>query len=293
MILNYLYKYMKTLKQYIFESHGLFNGCYDIVDFVAEYIQKHCSKHTTAITEFPKKITNVIFFKELLLNISLSNYSDGRYRPQNNYDKDADKLEQCYLKITVNKNDIDGIKEVLIHELTHAFEDLNRQRKDGVASLFDFDMADVSDSYYKALNVIRENPMEDKIKQVRTFIAYYIYLTDKSEINAFIAQFNYLSQESRKLHFDTYEKQHDVMMHIYSEIKNSTVYKKYMEVGKFISTLDKQSDKTKQAVTNVYNKMKDTSKTFNQILNEMTATWDKIKKRLETTIPKIVYSSIK
>lgn len=302
----------------LYESNGIFNGCEELVEFIINYLSDNLSKNENRLLFKKKELKFTIndfyktelktqeslletfkrqlledkelytFFETLVLKIYLCTEDtiEPCYKPQNNYNKNTDKLKECVLVFDLPKNVkfnlySNKVKKLLTHELTHAYEDYNRQRKKGIESLKD---------------ILNKNLYKEGIKRiyskngVEQFIGKFIYLTNKQEQNAYLAEFTTLLKEK----YDEIDLNGNLVDQLFKIIKSSEVYKTYFEVGSIIEMIEhNELVKIFPHIAKEYNNAYNSNLTENKIKSNLITTWYKVKRRFENQIPKIIYSILK
>ena len=78
------------------------------------------------------------------------------------------------------------------------------------------------------------------------------------------------------------------------KLKNISIWKEYFKLSIFILKLknSKFSNKQKEYVENTWSKLYNENKTFNQIIKELYANWEKFEKKFEQLVPKIICNYI-
>lgn len=299
----------------LYESHGIFNSCEDLVDFIINYFHDNLKNNIlykkkelifkindfyttelksqgTLIETFKKQILEdrelYTFFETLVLELYLCTEDtiNLSYRPQNNYDKNTDKLKECVLVFELPKNVkfnfySNKVKKLLTHELTHVYEDYNRQRKQNVESLKDILNKNI---YTEATKRIKS---KNEIKQ---FIGKFIYLTNKQEQNAYLAEFTTLLKEK----CDEINLKGNIVNQLFNIIKTSEAYKAYFDVGSVVESIEhNELDKILPQIAQAYNGVFNSHLTDNKVKSNLINTWYKVKRKFEKQIPKIVYSTMK
>lgn len=301
----------------LYESNGIFNGCEELVEFIINYMYDKLSKNENKILFKKKELTIKItdfheseiqsqgtlletfkrqiledkelytFFETLILEVYLCTEDsfNASYKPQNNYNKNTDKLKECVLIFDLPKNVkfnfySNQVKKILTHELTHAYEDFNRQRKQNIESLKDILNKKV---YYEGIKRIKSN---NGIKQ---FIGKFIYLSNKQEQNAYLAEFTTLLKER----YNEIDLNGNIVDQLFKIIKSSEIYKTYFEVGSIIEMIEhNELNNVISQIANEYNSAFNVNLTENKVKSNLINTWYKAKRKFENQIPKIVYSII-
>lgn len=265
----------------LLEKYGLFDGCKNIVSIIVNDIKDKFrdNKRYFDLVYTAKDFEGIknVFFSELIIKCHYvrMQYSEGEYLGKEDNIKDG-KLDNVTIDITYTDLDWKSLAVTMTHELTHAFEDWNRSRKEGVKTLKDIETL----TYKNAVDNL--TGFNDSVENIKKLVAFYIYLGNKSELNAYIASF---SEEvnSLKAKFDLTKQ--DVIKEALKIIRNTTAYRKYKELDKAITNIDKFDNRI---IRNAYNDIANENKTASQIKKEMKSNWRRIMNKLNSTIPKIV-----
>ena len=187
----------------LFESHSVFNKCRDITKFL-----------TFVLTNFDVKESSILFMcndieelkNDYVISININYESNIEDNAQ--YDQTIEKSiidnKLDYIVININTNlDKDEIYDKIEHELIHSFEDYNRIIN-GAESLND---KAIRDKYYKlSLSETDSQELQD--------VKNLLYLLDKSEQNAYIAQFDGILGDNKYV----------TIQQAYEKIYNSKLY---------------------------------------------------------------------
>lgn len=265
----------------LLEKYGLFDGCSDIVSKIVNAIK---DKYLDNERNFDLKYTakdfegvKNLFFNELIVKCTYLKlqYSEGEYIGKEDNIKDG-KLDNVTIDVTYTNLDWKSLAVTMTHELTHAFEDWNRSRKEGVKTLKDIE----TQTYKNAVDNL--TGFNDNVNDLKKLVAFYIYLGNKSELNAYIASF---SEEVNSMHATFDLTQQDVIKEALAIIRKTSAYRKYKELDNAISNIDRFDSKV---LRHVYNDITSENKTALQIKKEMKSNWKRIMNKLNSTIPKIV-----
>lgn len=297
---------------YIYENYGLFNSREDLISIILENIYNEIKKYPNK-TSFNLSINNFnkivlknketlyktfiscdtenkfidCFIKEIELYIKLNKTGKIQlsYNPiQNNYDVNIDKLEKCVIFMEFPKNELysNEVKKQLAHELTHAYEDYNRIKRKK-KTLFDI----LSSGVYK--NAIRLLSSKEAIKQ---FIGNLLYWLNQQEQNAYIAELS-IFVKSKLSELELNKSNKEVANQLFNILKKSKIYKTYYELGSIIELLeDGKLDNIIPKLVTEYNKATTQNKSENDIIKELTNSWNKIQRKIENKLPKIIYKYI-
>lgn len=271
----------------ILEKYGLFDECEDIVNFICSYLSKHYTESIIELTNFSKQVFNSlyeqnnskinVFFDKLIIHIekysTLQMYYDSK---SNNYNESTKHLKECNIYIRYNTTNFNSseFKSMLAHELTHAYEDYNRIAKSEINSLLHLKR----NSYF---NVVHKLNSKDRIEHD---IASFVYLFNKQELNAHIAQFaSYLNNYDKKITSDYLSTTLNI-------IRNHPLYKAYYEIGALIEALDSEYFRKDilDSLVNELNIQFERNMSIEQAKKYLKTNWYKVKRKIENTIPKLV-----
>ena len=173
-------------KIYLNESRGIFDGCYDLAIFLNEKITKAISKNKSYIEIDKKSIEDVIkqkmFFEKISLLIDrTSDIFTARYRLDNVNLSDSGLLEDVCIYIGVKEYSryIENYVDILVHELTHAFNNYNLIIH-GASSIYDM----IKDIDYDRMRDFHAHNVPSIIRELRRSL----YILQPYEKNSFISQ---------------------------------------------------------------------------------------------------------
>lgn len=252
---TYSYNYRKNYNGYlVFESHSIFNKCREITEFIV-FILKHYDLDKKSnimflcndIDEIKNDYFNVIY---LYCNVN-DNNNKAEYSASDdkNILKD-NKFDYIFFNVNIDLP-IDSLYDKIEHELTHAYEDLQRHINK-TDSLY---LKSIKDKYY---NLEKLDTDSKELKDVKNLL----YLLDKSEQNAYMAQFDgILGQESFKH-----------IQKAYNKIYNSKLYK---DIKSFSYLVTNKDQETQELLCDLYRKIYDSKETNNKILKKIYKEWDR------------------
>lgn len=253
----------------LFESHSVFNKCRDITKFL-----------TFVLTNFDVKESSILFMcndieelkNDYVISININYESNIEDNAQ--YDQTIEKSiidnKLDYIVININTNlDKDEIYDKIEHELIHSFEDYNRIIN-GAESLND---KAIRDKYYKlSLSETDSQELQD--------VKNLLYLLDKSEQNAYIAQFDGILGDNKYV----------TIQQAYEKIYNSKLYKDIKSFSYLVLNKDKD---TQDLLCNLYRKIYETNIINNKILKKIYKEWNRFFEHFRRNIYQCICDHIK
>lgn len=230
---------MKTLDNYIteqlekhvnidyeiFEHAGLYDGLEDLARFLTNKIKSHQEKKFRIIykdTDRELSKFKNIFFKTIVLNCERSNGYDNEAEYQVNDEIDYLKEFDQFLFVSINidlsiKHDSTNVYMILIHELTHAWDNFNHIKRYKKS----YEKTTTGDIYGNITKSMDDNELIGKI----------LYFINPIEINAWSASFaGYLYNNIEDKTIDDPQKALKI-------IKDSPLYQNYINMGEYIDAI--------------------------------------------------------
>lgn len=277
-ILNRLYfhtyvefKLNNNLYPYVVESLGKFDNAGKVVKHIIDTLKDNFESQTIDCTD------DNVYFK--YINIILNTDANG----YGSYLKFRDNT--LYVELGAKKEyfaeNIDRYTKLLIHELLHGYEDYNRIKKNG-KGIFAY----YNDKYKNSFANL------NSLIDVRIWLSRCNYFLNDQERNAYLSQ---LETDIESLFKNDNINIEDFN---YTEFKNklksTSIWKEYFKLSIFILKLknSKFSNEQKEYVENTWSKLYNENKTFNQIIKELYANWEKFEKKFEQLVPKIICNYI-
>ena len=219
-------------RKLLLEKYGVFDGCVDIVDSIFDYLADK------RIYSFQRTFTIPVrhkYFKDIRILFD-KNTSTAKYLPDESAITDG-VFDVCTILMPLHATK-DSVQSLLYHELTHAYEDLNR-RKRGVSLGIYADKI----GYHKNPMTV---PPEDSTEAA---VSYLLYLLSSFERNAYIAQVRAEFERRKKdeerngnprvMEFETID---DVMRFIH----RMDIYSSYRTILAYAKRLTKVRDRESQ-----------------------------------------------
>jgi len=221
-----------------------------------------------------------VFFDSVCISILDSNEIKCKYT----------KIEQdvAYIEIYGNEemfiSNTNEYAKLILHELLHAYDDYNRISK-GKPSLFAFWNEKYSTSSMN-LNSLQKH------ERVLSRINYFF---NDSEQNAYFSQLEIdVKDIIDKLHL-TRKNFKDFSYSIFKEqIKNTSIWKEYFELSKFILSMHNESidERDKKFIVMKWKSLYKEDKSFSEIDKEIWNKWTKFEKKFEQLLPKIICDNL-
>ena len=269
--------YINSSQQYILlEKYGIYNGCEDLVNFIIKKIKsKYNHKEGTYIIEIKNnQLTfNNVFFKILNLHIEFKKNitTNGEYNLNSKFDKDSLLINNVKIQLNLNVlNWEKDIRQILYHELIHAWDDYNSylQNKGGLLNI-------IKPSYN---NYIKGKLSTDNIKQILSDILYHL---DDIEKNSYIAEL--------RGDLESYKETIHGPQEAYNIIKNSVAYKNIMTSKDIIDGLknNEYNNEIKQKIYSAYKELNNVDWTDNKIMKKLIYQIESYIKKMNKIIPKM------
>ena len=261
------FKLNNSLYPYIVESLGKFDNAGKVVKHIIDTLKGNLESQTIDCTD------DNVYFK--YINITLNTDANG----YGSYLKFRDNT--LYVELGAKKEyfveNIDMYTKLLIHELLHGYEDYNRIKRTG-KEIFAY----YNDKYKNSFANL------NSLIDVRMRLSRCNYFLNDQERNAYLSQ---LETDIESLFKNDHINIEDFN---YTEFKNklksTSIWKEYFKLSIFILKLknSKFSNEQKEYVENTWSKLYNENKTFNQIIKELYANWEKFEKKFEQLVPKII-----
>lgn len=273
-------------KIYLNESRGIFDGCYDLAIFLNEKITKAISKNKSYIEIDKKSIEDVIkqkmFFEKISLLIDrTSDIFTARYRLDNVNLSDSELLEDVCIYIGVKEYSRyrENYVDILVHELTHAFNNYNLIIH-GASSIYDM----IKDIDYDRMRDFHAHNVPSIIRELRRSL----YILQPYEKNSFISQLIANIKELMETG-EIKEKHNLTSSEIMDYIRKTDIYKAYKDISILIS-LYKNGELTEseiKSIENEYNKIyKTNNKKCKHIMHILEVLMNRAIYKIENVLPK-------
>ena len=273
-------------KIYLNESRGIFDGCYDLAIFLNEKITRAISKNKNYIEIDKKSIEDVIkqkmFFEKISLLIDrTSDIFTARYRLDNVNLSDSGLLEDVCIYIGVKEYSRyrENYVDILVHELTHAFNNYNLIIH-GASSIYDI----IKDIDYDRMRYFHAHNVPLIIRELRRSL----YILQPYEKNSFISQLIANIKELMETG-EIKEKHNLTSSEIMDYIRKTDIYKAYKDISILIS-LYKNGELTESEIKSIedeYNKIyKTNNKKCKHIMHILEVLMNRAIYKIENVLPK-------
>ena len=260
------------------EKYGVYNGQVDFVVQIADYIEKNLFLTSNDELEIEilgddlvdEKFENV-FFDKLIIKYQKGIRHSGYVSLNDNFNEKTKRLNKViiYLNDTDIKRNYNNTISTLIHELTHAWEDYNRNITNNLT------LNDLISQKFGYKENIKQDNSDNFYKTLAKQIEYYL---SKFEINAFLSELSVSLHKNRK------------KIHGYSDalnlFKKDDTWKTYETL---YNTINNFSEIELSKFTMTYNSINKTSFTENKLLKKLNNRFEKVFRKVLTNVTKIYY----
>ena len=263
------------------ESRGIFDGCRDIAIFVNSKIRNAWIKNESTIKltkqQIEDSIKQEIFFSSLTININNhNNIVFAKYKTNDVILKDG-KLENITISIGL-KNKPENIVNLLVHELTHAYNDY-KLLLNGVSSIYDL----VTKINYNQVINFNDHSVSRIIREMRKSL----YILLPFERNSFIAQ---LVDNIKQLKEDNKIQSNEKLTseQILQYIKQTDIYNAYKDISILIQ-LYKQGELSNDDLHDIENEWEsiyNERKTAHKIIKKLEVLFNQAMNKIEIILPK-------
>ena len=264
-------------KKIINEKYGIYNGCEELADYIVDDIfnSKELDNQFVYHCDDLQEIKN-IYFNKLIIDVDTSADCGGECDDNIHINKNL-KIDEVFINIYLLKPTKSEVKGILMHELTHIYNNYIMQLKGNMNYI------KTSGSYmYK--NIIDTNcgVTEREIKQVLYFLLGY-------ERNAFIAQL--------KSELDTHKNKIKNPLDALKILKQCKIYNAYIRTYNTIQYYINYSKENKESelIANIYKQIigiENSNETTQKILKRLKAQSIKAIKKLNSIIPKLCVENL-
>ena len=286
---------LEPANQQVLEKYGIYNGCEELADWLASNIVKQYKKtiqqgSSSFTLEYDKnelKFPN-IFFNKIHISVYKSKGThDAYYTPETTLNDDGifDVIDIRIDTVLKNSSFYNRIRELLVHELTHAFDNYMTLLKGDEGFLDNTVRSDI----YKIVSRFDKADDEDAYTLRQT-----LYMLNGYEVNAYVAEIMKSAKQYKKLNVDA--TPYDVLEYV----KNSDVYAAYLYINTVVSLYfksDEELDKLGFDETELnkmfnemyveYGKIVGDAKTKHKFFKHLHAQLRKVFNKIDVLIPKI------
>lgn len=273
-------------KIYLNESRGIFDGCYDLAIFLNEKITTAISKNKSYIeidkNSIEDAIKQEVFFEKISLLIDrTSDIFTARYRLDNVNLSDSGLLEEVCIYIGVKEYSKyrENYVSILVHELTHAFNNYNLIIH-GASSIYDM----VKDIDYDRMRDFHAHNVPSIIRELRRSL----YILQPYEKNSFISQL--ITNVKELIDTNQIEKKRNLTSaEIMDYIRKTDIYNAYKDISILVSLYKngELSESEIKSIEDEYNKIYRTNnKKCKHIMRILDVLMNRTIYKIETVLPK-------
>ena len=266
-----------TGKRIVNEKYGIYAGCEELADHIVNDIFSHNNLDAEFIYNSSdlKGIDN-IFFDKLIIDVDTSSDEGGECDDNININKDL-IVDEVRINIYLSKPKKHEVKGILMHELTHVYNNYMMQLK-GNTNYIKTAQSDM----YRNITDMNCGMTEWDIKQVLYFLLGY-------ERNAFIAQL--------KSELDNHKDKINTPLDALKILKKCPVYVTYIRVYNTIQRYIKYAEDNPESelIANIYKQITDTKNSNEssiKILKRLKSQSIKAIKKLDSIIPKLCVENL-
>ena len=273
-------------KIYLNESRGIFDGCYDLAIFLNEKITTAIAKNKSYIEIDKNSIEGAIkqemFFEKISLLIDrTSDIFTARYRLDNVNLSDSGLLEEVCIYIGVKEYSKyrENYVSILVHELTHAFNNYNLIIH-GASSIYDM----IKDIDYDRMRDFHAHNVPSIIRELRRSL----YILQPYEKNSFISQL--IANVKELIDTNQIEKKRNLTSaEIMDYIRKTDIYNAYKDISILVSLYKngELSESEIKSIEDEYNKIYRTNnKKCKHIMRILDVLMNRTIYKIETVLPK-------
>lgn len=258
------------------EKYGIYDGCEELANYITNDIfSRHAFDDASQYSKENLGDIKNIFFKELTVDIDTSSDDGGECDDEISIGNDL-LIDEIYINIYLGNPTKSEIKGILMHELTHIYNNYIMQLKG------DKNFIKTSRSaMYQNIIDMSGGPIERDIKTVLYFLLGY-------ERNAFIAQLK-AELEDHKDKINTPREALEIL-------KNCSIYKTYMRINNILTRhiSNQNENPDSQLIAQIYKQITGdkSNESSMKILKRLKSQSNKAIKKLNTVIPKLCVENL-
>ena len=260
-------------RRVILEKYGIYDGCEELSKYIYEKIKKEGMDNQYSFDSNDLTSFKNIFFDKLIVDIDPSDDSGGEYIDNDSLN-DHFLFDEVIINIYQYENHLNKVKEILMHELTHAYNNYLMILK--------------GDKGYinVAKSILYQNIQKDSSNTNEHLLKKALYLLLGYEKNAFFAEIKAELEENN----DKIENPKDAL----KVLKNSQVYNAYKKLDNEINAFFKGTlmNKNIEEIEKAYMEITGEKKNANQIFKTLRALSKKTLKKLDHQLPKLCIENL-
>lgn len=271
--IKYKENHVYSRRRVILEKYGIYNGCEELANFIYKEVKKKGMDYQYTFDRNDLKSFPNIFFNKIIIDIDCSSNDGGEYIDNDSLNDDL-LFDEVNINIYQYENNISEVKEILMHELTHAYNNYMMILKGDEGYL-----NTAKSLLYKNIQKQSDNTNEYLIKKA-------LYLLLGYERNAFFGEI----KAELEQHKDKIKGPYDAL----NVLKNSKVYKAYKKLDREINAYFNGSllDKNIKEIEDAYYEITHEKKTANQIFKTLRSLSKKALKKLDNQLPKLCIENL-
>ena len=252
----------------ILEDAGLYKNISQIIKSILNEIKKNPTSKTYVINNF-----NDFFIDEIKIEFIEEDYDDAKLTIPI-FLNDKKHLDIIYIKLYVVRKNLvtySIIKELLIHEIQHAWEKYNRMLKN--PNTRSDEIFFKSELYNKISN------FKDSENVGARFVRQVLYLMTGYERNSFISQ----------IYAEIMDEDIDNPNELLKRLKTSNIYNKFIYFNNWVYAYydNVLTDELIDNIVNEYNYIHKTDKNEKEVFKHLSKICDKSINQLEKILPKM------
>ena len=252
----------------ILEDAGLYKNISQIIKLILDEIKKNPTSKTYVINDF-----NDFFIDEIKIEFIEEDYDDAKSTIPI-FLNDKKHLDSMYIKLYVVRKNLvtySIIKELLIHEIHHAWEKYNRMLKN--PNTRSDEIFFKSELYNKISN------FKDGENVGARFVRQVLYLMTGYERNSFISQ----------IYAEIMDEDIDNPNELLKRLKTSNIYNKFIYFNNWVYAYydNVLTDELIDNIVNEYNYIHKTEKNEKEVFKHLSKICDKSINQLEKILPKM------
>ena len=252
----------------ILEDAGLYKNISQIIKYILDEIKKNPTSKTYVINDF-----NNFFIDEIKIEFIEEDCDDAKSTIPI-FLNDKKHLDSMYIKLYVVRKNLvtySIIKELLIHEIQHAWEKYNRMLKN--TNTRSDEIFFKSELYDKISNFKDDENVGER------FVRQVLYLMTVYERNSFISQ----------IYAEIMDEDIDNPNELLKRLKTSNIYNKFIYFNNWVYAYydNVLTDELIDNIVNEYNYIHKTDKNEKEVFKHLLKICDKSINQLEKTLPKI------
>ena len=252
----------------ILEDAGLYKNISQIIKSILNEIKKNPTSKTYVINNF-----NDFFIDEIKIEFIEEDYDDAKSTIPI-FLNDKKYLDSIYIKLYVIRKNLvtySIIKELLIHEIQHAWEKYNRMLKNPNTRS--------DEIFFKSELYDKISNFKDGENVGSRFVRQVLYLMTGYERNSFISQ----------IYAEIMDEDIDNPNELLKRLKTSNIYNKFIYFNNWVYAYydNVLTDELIDNIVNEYNYIHKTDKNEKEVFKHLSKICDKSINQLEKILPKM------